>query len=200
MNSTCWRALPARHHHHGPAFHRRLRIARSTASHHTRPGRPAFRRLPDRCRLRLGWTPYRAGTATIPVAAAEESVPAAPDCSPLLAGSAAPSSPHLWARGLHRRPRHVRGHLAKVEMVMGATLVVTGIMFMTGAMQTYSIGCSRPSQSRQARLNPLCCRTERAAKCNRSCQHASGHQSLRFDTEPCSTSTRRCCKPCGPWR
>jgi cytochrome c-type biogenesis protein len=34
--------------------------------------------------------------------------------------------------------RHLRRHLAKIEMIMGVTLVLTGIMFMTGAMQTFS--------------------------------------------------------------
>jgi cytochrome c-type biogenesis protein len=90
----------------------------------------------------FGWTPCIGPVlATIlAVAAAEESV--ARGAGLLALYSAGLGLPFIAAayglEGFIGAFRHVRRHLAKVEMVMGVTLVLTGIMFMTGAMQTFS--------------------------------------------------------------
>jgi cytochrome c-type biogenesis protein len=90
----------------------------------------------------FGWTPCIGPVlATIlAVAASEESV--ARGAGLLALYSAGLGLPFVAAayglEGFIGAFRHVRRHLAKVEMVMGVTLVLTGIMFMTGAMQTFS--------------------------------------------------------------
>ena len=90
----------------------------------------------------FGWTPCIGPVlATIlAVAASEESV--ARGAGLLALYSAGLGLPFIAAayglEGFIGAFHHVRRHLAKVEMVMGVTLVLTGIMFMTGAMQTFS--------------------------------------------------------------
>ena len=90
----------------------------------------------------FGWTPCIGPVlATIlAVAASEESV--ARGAGLLAVYSAGLGIPFLAAAyglgtfigGL----KHVRHHLAKIEMAMGALLVITGVMFLTGSMQTMS--------------------------------------------------------------
>jgi cytochrome c-type biogenesis protein len=90
----------------------------------------------------FGWTPCIGPVlATIlAVAASEESV--ARGAGLLALYSAGLGLPFIAAAyGLQTfigAFRHLRRHLAKIEMIMGVTLVLTGIMFMTGAMQTFS--------------------------------------------------------------
>lgn len=90
----------------------------------------------------LGWTPCIGPIlgAILAVAAAEESV--SKGAFLLAVYSAGLGVPFLAAaygiNGFMRFMKRFKRHLGKVEKAMGALLVLTGIMFLTGTMQTLS--------------------------------------------------------------